>query len=324
MRADRLGVKNENLLLVGENNLETIEKLIDEKSPAIVIIDSIQTAFTDKLNSIPGSVTQIREVTMNLLKIAKVRGISFFIVGHVTKDGAIAGPKVLEHMVDTVLYLEGERHMNYRILRAVKNRFGSTNEIGIFEMAETGLVAVENPSAIMIGERPRNVPGSVIVPSMEGTRPVLVEMQALVANTTASNPRRMATGVDYNRMTLMVAVLEKRVGFKMFEYDVYVNVTGGLKLLEPASDMGIIASLASSYKDKPFDADTAFVGEIGLTGEVRSVDRIEKRLMEAHRMGFTRCIIPEGNMAAASKLKNMEAMKMEGVRHVFSILDFLL
>ncbi|MCL2162870.1 MAG: DNA repair protein RadA [Oscillospiraceae bacterium] len=324
MRAGRLGVKNRNLLLAGENHLETIEKLIDENSPTIVIIDSIQTAYTDKLNSIPGSVTQIREVTMSLLKIAKESEISFFIVGHVTKDGAIAGPKVLEHMVDTVLYFEGERHMNFRILRAVKNRFGSTNEIGVFEMTEHGLIAVENPSAVMIGERPHNAPGSVIVPSIEGSRPVLVEMQALVARTSASNPRRMATGVDYNRMTLMVAVLEKRAGFKMFEYDVYVNVTGGLKLIEPASDMGIIASLASSYKDKPFECDAAFVGEIGLTGEVRSVDRIEKRLMEAHRMGFTRCLIPEGNMAAASKLKGLEGLKVEGVRHIFSILNLLM
>ena len=322
-RAGRLGVKSGGLLIASENSLEGIEKLIAENMPSIVIVDSVQTAYADTASSIPGSVAQIREVAMALLKIAKNSGVSFFIIGHVTKDGSIAGPKVLEHMVDAVLYFEGERHMNFRILRAVKNRFGSTNEIGIFEMTETGLSEVKNPSAVMIGERPRNAPGSVIVPCIEGTRPVLVEMQALVSKTSASNPRRMATGVDYNRMTLMVAVLEKRLGFKMYECDVYINVTGGLKLVEPASDMGIIASLASSYKDKPFGSDTAFVGEIGLTGEVRSVGQIEKRLVEAHRMGFSRCVIPEGNVAAASKVKGLEGMKIAGVRHIVSVIGLL-
>ncbi|MDR1439840.1 MAG: DNA repair protein RadA, partial [Clostridiales bacterium] len=265
MRADRLGVKNANLLIAAENRLSGIVRLIGANRPSIVVADSIQTMYNDELASAPGSVGQIRDVTTALMRIAKTFGISFFVVGHVTKDGAIAGPKVLEHMVDTVIYFEGERNAGFRILRAVKNRFGSTNEIGVFDMSEDGLVEVENPSAVMMGERPRGVSGSVVVPCMEGTRPMLVEIQALTSRTGAQIPRRMATGVDYNRMTLMAAILEKRMGLKLYDCDVYVNVAGGFRLTEPACDLGIIAAMASSFRDRAFDADTAMIGEVGLT-----------------------------------------------------------
>ncbi|MDR1061664.1 MAG: DNA repair protein RadA, partial [Clostridiales bacterium] len=297
MRAERLGVKSGSLLLAGENRLSGAIRLIGENRPGIVIVDSIQTMYSDELGSAPGSVGQIREVTAIFMRLAKTLGISFLIVGHVTKDGSIAGPKVLEHMVDAVLYFEGERSAGFRILRAVKNRFGSTNEIGVFDMSEGGLVEVENPSAVMMGERPRGVSGSAVVPCMEGTRPMLVEIQALTSRTGAQVPRRMATGVDYNRMTLMAAILEKRMGLKLYDCDVYVNVAGGFRLTEPACDLGIIAAMASSFKDRAFDADTAMIGEVGLTGEVRSVDQIDKRLAEAARLGFKRCVVPQGSMA---------------------------
>ena len=323
MRAGRLGVASENLAIAAENKLSGIDRLIAENKPKMVIIDSIQTMFNDELNTAPGSVGQIRDVTLALMRIAKTSGISFFIVGHVTKEGAIAGPKVLEHMVDTVLYFEGERSAGFRILRAVKNRFGSTNEIGIFDMLDKGLTEVENPSAVILQERPRGVPGSVVVPSVEGTRPVLIEIQALASKTGMQNPRRMATGVDYNRLTLMVAILEKRIGLKLYECDVYVNVTGGLKIFEPACDLGMIAAIASSYRNKAFDADTALIGEVGLTGEVRSVDQIEKRLREVAQLGFLQCVIPEGNMNGKMKMDKMSKLKLLPIKHITQAFDLL-
>ena len=306
MRALRLGVGGDALLIASETRLSGVMELVGQHEPDNVIIDSIQTIYDDEISGTPGSVGQIRGATTTLMRIAKSSGTSFIIVGHVTKDGAIAGPKVLEHMVDTVLYFEGERTAGLRLLRAVKNRFGPTNEIGVFDMTGDGLVEVANPSELILGERPRGVPGSVVVPSMEGTRSMLVEIQALASHTNAQIPRRMAAGVDHNRMTLMIAILEKRLGLKLFDCDVYVNVTGGLKLFEPACDLGIVAAIASSFRDKALDPDTAFVGEVGLTGEVRGVDQLEKRLGEAARLGFKRCVVPEGNFSGRGRGRGMD------------------
>ncbi|RCX09974.1 DNA repair protein RadA/Sms [Anaerobacterium chartisolvens] len=324
LRADRLGVRNSNLLMVSETNFKAIERIIDEEKPGVVIIDSIQTVFNDELTSAPGSVSQVREVTGALVRIGKSCGISIIIVGHVTKEGAIAGPRVLEHMVDTVLYFEGERHLSYRVLRAVKNRFGSTNEIGIFEMHDTGLVEVENPSRVMLTGRTENVPGSVVVSSVEGTRPMLIEIQALVCATGFGMPRRMATGVDYNRITLLMAVLEKRVGMQLSNCDAYVNVVGGLKLDEPACDLGIITAIASSFKNLPVTEGTVLIGEVGLTGEVRPVGQIDKRIMEAARIGFQNCIIPEGNLKMVKQMKGLDSINIKTVENVQQALDVLL
>lgn len=324
IRADRLGVSNPQIMMVSETNFKAIERLIDREKPGMLIIDSIQTMYNEELSSAPGSVSQVREVTAGLMKIAKSLDIATIIVGHVTKEGAIAGPRVLEHMVDTVLYFEGERHLSYRILRAVKNRFGSTNEIGIFEMRDVGLVEVENPSMTMLSGRPENVPGSVVISSLEGTRPMLIEIQALVSPTNFGMPRRMATGVDYNRITLLMAVLEKRVGMQMGNYDAYVNVIGGLKVDEPACDLGITAAIASSFRDIPVDPGTVLIGEVGLTGEVRAVSQVDKRIMEAARIGFKNCIIPAGNMAAIEKSKGMEGINIKSVKNVQEALDILL
>lgn len=324
LRADRLGIKGNNLLMVSETNFRAIEHIIGREKPEVVVIDSIQTVFNDELTSAPGSVSQVRDVTAGLLRIGKSLNITMVIVGHVTKEGAIAGPRVLEHMVDTVLYFEGERHMSYRVLRAVKNRFGSTNEIGIFEMRDVGLVEVENPSMTMLSGRPVNVPGSVVVSSVEGTRPMLIEIQALVCATSFGMPRRMATGVDYNRVTLLMAVLEKRAGMQLHNYDAYVNVVGGLKIDEPACDLGIMASIASSFRDSAVDADTVIIGEVGLTGEVRAVSQIEKRLMEAYRIGFKSCIIPSGNMSMVKQMKDLKDMDIKAVENIHQALDIIL
>ena len=323
MRAARLGFTGGSLLVAAETNLAVIERLIEKYSPDNVIVDSIQTMYDANLGGTPGSVSQIRGVTMALMRIAKAGRVTFLIVGHVTKDGSIAGPKVLEHMVDAVLYFEGERSAGLRLLRAVKNRFGPSNEIGVFDMSENGLVEVKNPSALILGERPRGVPGSVVVPCMEGTRSMLVEIQALAAHTNASIPRRMAAGVDYNRMTLMIAILEKRMGLKLFDCDVYVNVTGGIKISEPACDLGIVAAVASSFRDRAFDPDTAMVGEVGLTGEIRGVDQLEKRLNEAARLGFKRCIAPESTLAARGRSFGGEAKHLEIIpaRHIIKVFD---
>lgn len=306
LRADRLGVANPKLLMVSETSFEKIEEYIRDISPALVIIDSIQTVYREDLNSAPGSVSQVREATAGLLHLAKGLGTAVMIVGHVTKEGAIAGPRVLEHMVDTVLYFEGERHLSYRVLRAVKNRFGSTNELGIFEMRDAGLVEVPNPSMLLLSGRPEDVPGSAIIVGMEGTRPMMMEIQALVCPTSFGTPRRMATGFDYNRVVLLIAVLEKRIGMQLHAYDSYVNVTGGIRIDEPAADLGIVAAIASSFKNKPLDAHTIFIGEVGLTGEIRAVSQIDKRVIEAGRAGYKRAIVPSGNVAMLKQQKIAE------------------
>ncbi|HHW47546.1 MAG TPA: DNA repair protein RadA [Clostridiaceae bacterium] len=324
IRADRLGVKRADLLMVSETNFGVIEELIDSVKPGLVIIDSIQTIFRDDLTSAPGSVSQVRETTAGLMRIAKSTGIAVMIVGHVTKEGAIAGPKVLEHMVDTVLYFEGERHSSYRVLRSVKNRFGSTNEIGIFEMRDIGLCEVDNPSAMMLSGMPEDAPGSVVVSSVEGTRPMLVEVQALVCATNFGMPRRMTTGVDYNRVTLLMAVLEKRVGLQLYNHDAYVNVVGGMKLDEPACDLGITAAIASSFKNSPILPGTVVIGEVGLTGEVRAVSQVDKRIMEALRLGFKNCIIPAGNIKVVRQIKGLEGINIQPVENVREALDVLL
>lgn len=296
LRADRLGVSSDNLFVYAETNLEEISRTIDNTNPAFVVIDSIQTVFHPDVTSAPGSVSQVRECTAELMRIGKTKGIAIFIVGHVTKEGAIAGPRLLEHMVDTVLYFEGERHHTYRILRAVKNRFGSTNEMGIFEMKELGLKEVLNPSEIFLEERSEGAAGSTVVASMEGTRPVLVEVQALISPTSFGNPRRMATGIDHNRVSLLMAVLEKRVGLLLQNQDAYLKVAGGVKLDEPAIDLAIAVSIASSFRDRPTRPSDCIIGEVGLTGEVRRVSRIEQRVREAEKLGFERVILPKNNL----------------------------
>ncbi|MBS4210513.1 DNA repair protein RadA [Bacillus sp. FJAT-50079] len=296
LRANRLHVSSQSLYIYAETNLESIHHTIGELSPDFVVVDSIQTVYHPEVTSAPGSVSQVRECTAELMRIAKTKGIAIFIVGHVTKEGAIAGPRLLEHMVDTVLYFEGERHHTYRILRAVKNRFGSTNEMGIFEMREAGLEEVANPSEIFLEERSKGAAGSTVVASMEGTRPVLVEIQALISPTSYGNPRRMATGVDHNRVSLLMAVLEKRVGMLLQNQDAYLKVAGGVKLDEPAIDLAVAVSIASSFRDKPTRATDCIIGEVGLTGEVRRVSRIEQRVQEAAKLGFERVVIPANNI----------------------------
>lgn len=324
LRADRLNVRRADLFIVSASNYESIAALIATEKPGLVIIDSIQTMYTDTISSAPGSVSQVREVTAALMKLAKSSGITVMIVGHVTKEGAIAGPRVLEHMVDTVLYFEGDRHLSFRILRAVKNRFGSTNEIGIFEMRDSGLAEVSNPSEMMLSGRTGNVPGSVVVSSLEGTRPMLIEIQSLVCVTNFGVPRRMATGIDFNRLTMLMAVLEKRVGLQMNNFDAYVNVVGGIRLDEPACDLGIAAAVASSFKNVPVDAECVLVGEIGLTGEVRGVGQIDKRISEAMRLGFKSILIPEGNRKLAKQVKNADGIKIMPVANIQQALDIIL
>ncbi len=292
MRADRLGAVHPHVFMVSETSFERIEAIIEKEKPEFVVIDSIQTIFTEKLSSAPGSVSQVRDVTGQLLRISKKNGITVFVVGHVTKEGALAGPRVLEHMVDTVLYFEGERHQDFRVLRAVKNRFGSTNEIGVFEMSSQGLIDVTNPSTMMLEGRSRDQAGSAVVGLMEGTRPMLAEIQALVCATSFGMPRRQATGMDYNRLSMLMAVLEKKVGMQLHAFDAYLNVTGGFKLDEPAADLGVVLAIASSFRNKALDASTVIFGEVGLTGEVRSVSQMDKRITESLRLGFKRCIVP--------------------------------
>lgn len=302
MRADRLRVSGEHLFVFSETLIASIENEIERIKPDCIVIDSIQTIYDEEIASAPGSVSQVREVTGRLMRIAKGLNISIFIIGHVTKDGGIAGPRVLEHMVDTVLYFEGERHQVYRILRCVKNRFGSTNEIGVFEMREDGLAEVKNPSAAMLEGRPADASGTSVVCTLEGTRPMLLEVQALVSGTTLANPRRMTAGLDYNRVSLLLAVLEKRAGYKLGECDVYVNVVGGMRIYETAADAAVAAALMSSYRNKMIPHDTVLFGEVGLTGEIRSVSQADKRVSEAFRMGFRRCILPKGNEDGIRKL----------------------
>ncbi|EKN62693.1 DNA repair protein RadA [Schinkia azotoformans] len=321
LRADRLRIESDNLFVLSETDLAYIEKAIDEMNPSFVVIDSIQTVYHPEVQSAPGSVSQVRECTSHFMRIAKTKGIAIFLVGHVTKEGSIAGPRLLEHMVDAVLYFEGERHHTYRILRAVKNRFGSTNEMGIFEMKEEGLREVLNPSEIFLEERSEGAAGSIVVASMEGTRPVLVEIQALIAPTSFGNPRRMATGIDHNRVSLIMAVLEKRVGFLLGAYDAYLKVAGGIKLDEPAIDLGVAVSIASSFRDQPSNPTDVVFGEVGLTGEIRRVSRVEQRVQEAAKLGFKRVIIPERNIGGWTAPKGIEVI---GVSTVAEALDHTL
>lgn len=306
LRADRLGVLSPELYVLCETNLETIETAVDQMKPQFLVIDSIQTVYLPDVTSAPGSVSQVRECTARFMRIAKGLGIATVLVGHVTKEGAIAGPRLLEHMVDCVLYFEGERHHTYRLLRAVKNRFGSTNEMGIFEMGEGGLREVENPSELFLSERPLGVAGSTVVASMEGTRPVLVELQALIASTHFPSPRRMGTGIDHHRLSLIIAVLEKRMGMFLQNQDAYLNVAGGVKLDEPAVDLAISVSIASSFRDVPTKPYDVIFGEVGLTGEVRAVSRAEQRVREAHKLGFKRVILPEKSLKGWTPPKNLE------------------
>lgn len=295
LRADRLKVTKNNIVFLGETSVELIQNAIEDIVPSLVIIDSIQTMYSDEISSVPGSVSQVRECTAKIMQICKRQNISTIVIGHVTKEGAIAGPRVLEHMVDTVLYLEGERFLSYRILRGVKNRFGSTNEIGVFEMRENGLEEIDNPSSFLLSDTQENLPGTVIVPAIEGTRTILVEIQALVTQTIFGMPRRTANGIDYNRVNLLMAVIEKNAGILLGNYDAYVNVVGGFKINEPAVDLGVILSIISSFKNIPISKDIVVIGEVGLTGEIRSVSMIENRIKEAQKMGFKKCIIPKNN-----------------------------
>ena len=319
MRAERLGVFSDSLRLLSETNLESIENAIEAMKPGIVVIDSIQTMYREDIAASPGSVSQVRETTGTLLRIAKGMGITVFIVGHVTKEGVVAGPRVLEHMVDTVLYFEGENNAAYRILRSVKNRFGSTNEIGVFEMRGDGLREVPNPSEFMLQGKPEGEPGSVVAASLEGTRPILIEVQALICQTNFNMPRRTAAGTDYNRVNLLMAVLEKRAGIMLAGCDAYINVAGGLRVNEPALDLGIVLAILSSYRNRPVDSGTIVFGEVGLTGEVRAVNMAESRVAEAARMGYTACILPE---SSRENIRNPK-LRLIGVRNVRELLRLL-
>jgi DNA repair protein RadA/Sms len=314
IRSKRLETVAPELMVAAEVELEAIVNMIKSVRPAAVVVDSIQTLFNSELTSAPGSVSQVRESTIRLMYMAKRSGVPVFLVGHVTKEGAIAGPKLLEHMVDTVLYFEGDRHHVFRVLRAVKNRFGSTNEIGVFEMKDRGLAEVGNPSAIFLAERPANAPGSVVTASMEGTRPILVELQALASSSSLGTARRTILGLDPNRVALLVAVIEKQLGLQLLGHDIFMNVAGGVKIDEPAVDMGIVAAVASSFLNKPIPEGTLVLGEVGLTGEVRGVGQVETRLQEAQKMGFTRCLVPHSNRSRLGG--DGGGMRVTGIRTV--------
>ena len=320
IRADRLGINKDNIMFLGETDINNIENAIEKMEPKLVIIDSIQTMYSDEITSAPGSVSQVREITARVMKMCKMKGITTVIIGHVTKDGTIAGPRVLEHMVDAVLYIEGERYFSYRVVRGVKNRFGSTNEIGMFEMRNEGMVEITNPSSVLLTEREDNPPGSVIVASLEGTRPILIELQALTSTTVFGMPRRTANGLDYNRVTLLIAVLEKIGGVNLGNQDVYMNIVGGIKINEPALDLGIILSAASSFKNISISKDVAVIVEVGLTGEIRSVNMIEKRLKEIEKMGLKTCIIPETNKKL---LKEKFKLDIIGCKDIIDAMKFL-
>ena len=320
IRADRLKIKNDNLLFLSETNIDNVEIAIEKYDPKFVIIDSVQTMYSDEVTAAAGSVSQVREITARVMKMCKQKGVTTIIIGHVTKDGNIAGPRVLEHMVDTVLYLEGERYFSYRVLRGVKNRFGSTNEIGMFEMVDIGLEEVTNPSELLISERDGNPSGSVVVASIEGTRPLLLELQALTTQSVFGLPRRNANGIDYNRLTLLVAVLEKKAGLMLGNQDVYLNLVGGIKVNEPALDLGIVIATASSLKNISIKEDVVIIGEVGLTGEVRSVNMIEKRLKEAEKLGYKTCIIPESNKKL---LKEKFKLDIIGVKNIIDAMKSL-
>ncbi len=320
LRADRLEINNDKLLFLSETDIDEVEQAIEKNQPEFVIIDSVQTMYSEEITSGPGSVSQVREITARIMKMCKQKQITTIIIGHVTKDGNIAGPRVLEHMVDTVLYLEGERYFAYRILRGVKNRFGSTNEIGMFEMKNEGLQEITDPSSVLISEREEGTTGSVIVASLEGTRPILLELQALSTPTVFGLPRRTANGIDYNRLVLLMAVLEKRAGMNLGSQDVYLNIVGGMKVNEPALDLGIILAVTSSFKNISIPENLAVLGEVGLTGEVRSVNMIDKRVKEVEKLGYKKVIIPETNKKV---LKENYKLDIIGVKNVMEALRLL-
>lgn len=320
LRADRLAVHSDSLYVVTGTCIEDLLEKMESLKPDLLAVDSIQTVYTDTVDSAPGSVGQVREVASRLMALAKQSGIPVFIVGHVTKEGSIAGPKVLEHLVDTVLYFEGDRGHVFRILRSVKNRFGSTNEIGVFEMKDSGLTEVGNPSRIFLEERPGNVPGSVVIPCLEGTRPLLVEIQALVGPSPLGMPRRTAIGVDHNRISLLVAVLGKKMGMELTDQDIFVNVAGGLKVDEPAADLGIVSAMMSSFLDKPVDRNLVLFGEVGLTGEIRGVSQPDMRIREAKKLGFSRCLLARSNKEGSSPVKDMELIGVESIEDAYNVL----
>ncbi|MBE0450039.1 MAG: DNA repair protein RadA [Clostridia bacterium] len=317
LRAQRLGVDSEHLYIVAENNLEKIKYHVENLKPEVLIVDSIQTVYGPEVASAPGSVSQVREGTNQFMNLSKKNGISTFLVGHVTKTGTIAGPKVLEHMVDTVLYFEGEGHNLFRILRAVKNRFGSTNEIGIFEMTNFGLQEVDNPSKIFLSNTMIKEAGSVVIPTLEGTRTVLVEMQCLVSQTNFNMPRRMAVGIDYNKLILLTAVLEKKAGMMLYNQDIYLNVVGGMTIDEPAADLAIIVAIASSFREIKISDDMIVFGEVGLTGEIRAINQVQQRVNEAAKMGFKKALIPHANLDGLNRPDNFQAIGMKHIEEVF-------
>lgn len=321
IRAERIGTFTDHLLLLCETNLELIREVVERQKPQIVVIDSVQTMYNESVGSAPGSVSQVREATSVLMQIAKGMDISIFIVGHVTKEGVVAGPRVLEHMVDTVLYFEGDRHESYRILRGVKNRFGSTNEIGVFEMRTEGLAEVENPSEYMLSGKPADASGSVVACSVEGTRPILLEIQALICHSYFNNPRRTATGTDFNRVNLLLAVLEKRLGMQLSDCDAYVNIAGGIRMNEPAIDLGIVLATISSKLELTIDEKTICFGEVGLSGEVRGVTMAEQRVAEAAKLGFKRCILPSVCLGAAKSVKGIELVGVSNVKEALEAIQ---
>lgn len=320
MRAERVGTFTEDLMILCETNLELIEQTIQKIKPEVVVIDSIQTMYKEEISSAPGSVSQVRESTSVFMQLAKGLGISIFIVGHVTKEGTVAGPRVLEHMVDTVLYFEGDRHAAYRILRGVKNRFGSTNEIGVFEMRGEGLAEVSNPSEYMLSGKPENSSGSVVACSIEGTRPILIEIQALVCQSNFGIPRRTAAGTDFNRVNLLMAVLEKRIGIHISNCDAYVNIAGGIKMNEPAIDLGIAMAIISSYRNRPIDEKTIVFGEVGLSGEIRAVQMAEQRVLEAKKLGFETVVMPSVSMKNIKEIKGIHILGVNSLKDILSLI----
>jgi len=320
LRADRIIKENQNIFLLSETNIENIESHIEDIKPGFIIIDSIQTMFTEESATIPGSVSQVRQVTQHLMKISKQNGVTVFIIGHVTKEGAIAGPKILEHMVDAVLYFEGDRSQSFRILRAVKNRFGSTNEIGVFDMIEDGLKEIRNPSEFILSDRPQEASGTAVICCMEGTRPILMEVQSLICNTNFGVPRRMATGIDYNRFVLLLAVIEKKLKINLSQQDAYINVVGGMRVQEPAADLGVIASAISGYYNISIPYDVCFIGEVGLTGEIRGVGNIERRIFEAKKMGFSKVFVPFMRTDKLKKYENIEILKVKDINEIMTFI----
>ena len=320
LRAERLGVHGAELYLLAETNLDDVVESVDQLQPDVLIVDSIQTMYNGELSAAPGSIGQVKDCTMALMNLAKGRGVTVFVIGHVNKEGSIAGPKVLEHMVDCVLYFEGEQQNSYRILRAAKNRFGATNEIGVFEMGDSGLAEVPNPSEMLLSGRPQDTPGTCVTCVMEGVRPVLAEVQALLAPTSFNVPRRTCNGFDFNRANLLLAVLEKRGGLMVSSCDAYINVIGGLFLDEPAADLAMVVALASSFRDRPVPGDLAAIGEVGLTGELRSVNALGQRLSEVHRLGFTKCLVPQ---RTGTKLEVPDGLQLIKVRNIREALAFL-